>query len=258
MLGRKKRNAAMPRRALILLAPIALATAIPAAAQTPSPAITAAVADPSRPAEDSVRDANRKPAEVIAFTGLEAGDKVADLIPGGGYFTRIFAKVVGPFGKVYAAVPLALAERPGIMDGPNAIAKANGNVWAGPVDFAKMDFPEPLDMIFTAENYHDFHNIPNLDEVLLNKLIFAALKPGGVYIVEDHSSAAGTGAAATSTLHRIDPAVVTKEAEAAGFVLEGQSNAVANPNDPHTAAVFDPSIRGKTDRFLLKFRKPAS
>ncbi len=96
-----------------------------------------------------------------------------------------------------------------------------------------------------------------MDEVTLNKLIFGALKPGGTYIVEDHS-APGTGTAATSTLHRIDPAVVIKEVQAAGFVLEGQSNVLANPADPHSAAVFDPSIRGKTDKFLLKFRKPAS
>jgi predicted methyltransferase len=194
---------------------------------------------------------------VVAFTGLGPGDKVADLIPGSGYFTRIFAKVVGPAGKVYAAVPLALAERPGVMDSAKAVATANANVWAGPVDFAKMNFPEPLDMIWTAENYHDFHNIPNLDEVALNKAVFAALKPGGLYIIEDHSAAAGTGNAATGTLHRIEPAVVIKEVQAAGFVLESQSNAVANPDDPHTAAVFDPAIRGKTDRFLLKFRKPA-
>jgi predicted methyltransferase len=112
-------------------------------------------------------------------------------------------------------------------------------------------------MVWTAENYHDFHNVPNLDEVTLNKLIFGALKPGGIYIDEDHS-APGTGSTATSTLHRIDPAVVIKEVQAAGFVLEGQSNVLANPADPHSAAVFDPSIRGKTDKFLLKFRKPAS
>ena len=239
-----------------LLAPIALVGA-PAVSQAPSPAITAAVADPSRPAEDTARDASRKPAQVVAFAGLKAGDKVADLIPGSGYFTRIFAKVVGPTGKVYAAVPQALAARPGIMDGLNAIAKANPNVWAGAIDYAKLEFPEKLDMVWTSENYHDFHNIPNGDVVALNTVIFNALKPGGVFMVEDHS-APGTGTTATSTLHRIDPEVVIKEAQAAGFILEGRSDLLANPADPHTAPVFDPSIRGKTDKFLLKFRKPAA
>ena len=249
----------MTRKALLwtaLLAPIAFG-GVPAVSQAPSPAITAAVADASRPAADKERDANRKPAEVITFAGLKPGDKVADLIPGSGYFTRIFAKVVGPSGKVYAAVPLALAARPGAMDGVNAIAKDNPNVWAGPIDFAKLAFPEPLDMVWTSENYHDFHNIPNGDVVALNQVIFKALKPGGIYMVEDHS-APGMGTSATSTLHRIDPAIVIQEAQAAGFVLEGQSTVLANPADPHTAPVFDPSIRGKTDKFLLKFRKPAA
>jgi len=143
------------------------------------------------------------------------------------------------------------------MDNLNAIAKDNPNVWAGPIDYAKLEFPEPLDMVWTSENYHDFHNIPNGDVVALNQVIFKALKPGGVYMVEDHS-APGTGTSATSTLHRIDPETVVQEATAAGFVLEGRSNILANPADPHTAPVFDPSIRGKTDKFLLKFRKPAA
>ena len=239
-----------------LLAPLAL-SGVAAISQAPSPVVTAAVADASRPEADKARDANRKPAEVIAFAGLKPGDKVADLIPGSGYFTRIFAKVVGPTGKVYAAVPLVLASRPGAMDAVNAIAKDNPNVWAGPIDFAKLEFPEPLDMVWTSENYHDFHNIPNGDVVALNQVIFKALKPGGVYMVEDHS-APGTGTSATSTLHRIDPAIVIQEAQTAGFVLEGRSEILANPSDPHTAPVFDPSIRGKTDKFLLKFRKPAA
>ena len=241
-----------------MLAPVAL-TAIPAASQAPAPSatVTAAVADPSRPPEDVARDANRKPAQVIAFAGLKPGDKVADLIPGSGYFTRIFAKVVGPTGRVYAAVPQALAARAGVMDGLNAIAKANPNVTASAIDFTKLEFAEPLDMVWTSENYHDFHNIPNGDVVALNQVIFKALRPGGVFMVEDHS-APGTGTSATSTLHRIDPEVVVQEVTAAGFVLEGRSNVLANPADPHTAPVFDPSIRGKTDKFLLKFRKPAA
>lgn len=237
----------------MLIAAIALVS--PARAQTPLPQVMAAVADATRPAADAARDADRKPAQVIAFSGMKPGDKIADLIPGGGYYTRIFAKVVGAQGHVYAAVPLIMASRPGALDGLNAIAAANPNVTATAVDFATMRFPEQLDLIWTSENYHDFHNIPNMDVVALNRVIFAALKPGGVYIVEDHS-APGAGLAVTSTLHRIDPDAVVREVEAAGFVLDGRSTALANPADPHTAGVRDPSIRGKTDKFVLKFRKP--
>jgi predicted methyltransferase len=237
-----------------LIASAAIATMAPA--QTSAPQIAAAVADASRPAADKERDAARKPAEVIAFAGLKPGDKVADLIPGGGYFTRIFAKVVGPRGHVYAAVPLALASRPGVLDGLQGIAASNPNVTVGPVDFSKMDFPEKLDLIWTSENYHDFHNNPGVDVVALNKVIFAALKPGGIYLVEDHAAAPGAGATVTSTLHRIEAETVIKEAEAAGFRLEARSAVLANAADPHTLGVFDASIRGKTDKFVLKFRKP--
>ncbi len=163
--------------------------------------------------------------------------------------------MVGPTGKVYSAVPLVLASRPGALDGVNAIAKENANVSAAPVDFAKMDFGEPLDMVWTSENYHDFHNRPGFDMVAQNKIIFNALKPGGVFMVEDHS-APGAGTSVTQTLHRIDADAVIKEVEAAGFKLEARSNVLANPADPHDKPVFDPSIQGKTDKFLLKFRKP--
>jgi len=235
---------------------VGLAIAAPSAAQSPSPALAAAIADSSRPATDTARDADRKPGQVIAFSGLKSGDKVADLIPISGYFTRIFAKVVGPTGHVYAATPQALASRPGALDATNAIAAANPNVTAGIVDFAKMDFPEKLDVIWTSENYHDFHNFPAVDVVGLNKVIFGALKPGGVYVIEDHQAASGAGATATNTLHRIEADTVIKEVEAAGFKFEGRSDVLANASDPHTANVFAPEIRGKTDRFLLKFRKP--
>ena len=193
---------------------------------------------------------------MLAFSGVKPGDKVADLIPGGGYFTLLFAKVVGPKGHVYASVPQVLASRPNVMDGINAIAKSNPNVTAAVVDFSKMDFPEKLDMVWTSENYHDFHNAPGADVVVMNKMIFGALKPGGVYMIEDHS-APGADIGSTKTLHRIDPAIAIREAEAAGFKFEARSDVLANPADPHTAPVFDPSIRGKTDKFLLKFRKPA-
>jgi predicted methyltransferase len=123
------------------------------------------------------------------------------------------------------------------------------------VDWATMALPEKLDAAWTSENYHDLHNGGDAAIAAFNRAIFAALKPGGVFYVEDHS-APGTGAGATKTLHRIDPAVVKQEVQAAGFKLEGESTLLANAADNHTLGASDPSLRGKTDRFVLKFRKP--
>jgi predicted methyltransferase len=224
--------------------------------------ISAAVADSGRPPEDKQRDENRKPAETVQFTGLKPGDKVVELVPSRGYFTRIFSKVVGPKGHVYALSPPrrpnAAPDSPDPVAATTAIAAdpaySNVSVKAGPLNTITVD--EPVDMVFTAQNYHDVHNVPNLDVAAFNKSIFDALKPGGVYVVLDHAAAPGSGTKETSTLHRIDPEAVKSEVLAAGFVLAGQSKILENPQDTHTVAVFDPSIRGKTDQFIFKFRKP--
>jgi predicted methyltransferase len=224
--------------------------------------ISAAVADPGRPDEDKQRDANRKPAETVQFTGIKPGDKVVELVPGRGYFTRILSKVVGPKGHVYALSPPrrpnAAPDSPDPVAATTAIAAdpaySNVSVQAGPL--VSLTVSEPADVVFTAQNYHDVHNVANIDIAAFNKSVFNALKPGGVYIVLDHAAAAGSGARDTSTLHRIDPEAVKAEALAAGFVLAGQSKVLANPQDAHTARVFDPSIQGKTDQFIFKFRKP--
>ena len=222
-------------------------------------AISAAVADKSRPAEDQARDANRKPAEVIAFAGIKKGDKVAELLPGGGYFTRIFAKVVGDNGVVYALTPPrrpdAAAGAPDPAAGANLVAAENKNVKVSTLTLEKVA-PEPVDVVWTSDNYHDVHNRPGADLGAFNKAVFDALKPGGVYIVIDHAAAPGAGATVTSTLHRIDPETVKSEVTGAGFKLDGESSVLKNPDDPHTAGVRDPSVRGKTDQFVLKFRKP--
>jgi predicted methyltransferase len=227
--------------------------------------ISAAVADPGRPSEDRERDANRKPAETIAFAGIKPGQKVIELIPGRGYFTRVISKVVGPKGHVYALSPRrrpnATADSPDPVSYTAAIAadSAYSNVTAQVVQggsLATISASEPVDVVFTAQNYHDLHNVPNLDLAGFNKSVFDALKSGGVFIVVDHVAAAGSGARDTSTLHRIDPETVKSEVTAAGFKLEAESKVLANPQDDHTAKVFDPAIRGKTDQFILKFRKP--
>lgn len=220
--------------------------------------VDSAVADTARPAADRDRDADRKPAEVLAFAGVKPGQKVGEFIPGAGYYTRLLSQVVGASGHVYALWPEGLAKmRPQMIDASKSIAPNVSVVLFGS---GPLPVPEKLDMVWTSENYHDFHNAPPggapTDMAAFNKAVFAALKPGGVYLIEDHAGAAGTGTTQTSTLHRIDPAAVKSEVEAAGFKLATQSNVLANPNDPHTAKVFDPSVRGHTDKLLFKFVKP--
>ncbi len=220
----------------------------------------AAVADASRPATDTARDADRKPAEMLAFTGVKPGDKVVDLIPGGGYFTRLFSAAVGPTGKVYAFVPAEFAKfskTPLPANGaPGDPTRPNVTFLTAPAN--SFGTPEPVDVVWTAQNYHDLHDsfAKPADLAQVNAAIFKALKPGGVYIVLDHAAVAGSGLSATDTLHRIDPAVVRSEVEAAGFKYVGESTVLRNPADPHTALVFNPAIKGKTDQFVFKFRKP--
>jgi len=247
------------RRAVTFAAAFALMSAgltAGALAQGATAAIAAAVADPARPAADTARDAERKPAQIVAFAGVKPGDTVVELMPGGGYFTRILSKTVGPKGHVYGLVPTGFAKRPGALDGLNALAAQYGNVTIMPTDLASFKVPMPADVVWTSENYHDFHNGPTANIPGLNAAVFAALKPGGIYYIEDHAAAKGAGTTTTSTLHRIEAAATIKEVEAAGFKLDGQSNLLANPSDPHDKAVFDPSIRGKTDKFALRFKKP--
>ncbi len=170
--------------------------------------IAAAVADPARPQADRDRDADRKPAECIAFAGLKPGQHIADLIPGGGYFTRIFSGVVGPKGKVFAIAPPKRPDAP--PDRPEPAAAVNAiaadphykNVTVSVVKIAELKLPEKLDMVWTSQNYHDVHNVKDLDVGAFNKAVFDSLKPGGTYIVIDHAAEKGAGFAATSTLHR--------------------------------------------------------
>jgi predicted methyltransferase len=224
--------------------------------------IASAVADNNRPDADTQRDADRKPAQTLAFIGIKRGETIAELLPGGGYFTRILAKAVGPKGKIFAVVPPLPANSP--PDRPDPAARIKpitddpgfANVTVLQQSLAKLSVPSPVDLVFTAQNYHDLHNVPNLDVAAFNKSVFDALKPGGLYVVLDHSAEAGSELRDTSTLHRIDEAAVKKEVLAAGFALVGRSDVLANAADSRTAKVIDPSIRGKTDQFILKFRKP--
>ena len=225
--------------------------------------IAAAIADPGRPAADKARDAARKPADLIAFAGVKSGDVVADVIPGSGYWSRIFSEVVGPNGKVFAFVPQELA---GFKSDPVGIAKTmaaepgRGNV---SVEVHPLVIENPpanvFDVVWTFQNYHDLHDsfFHGADVEAFDRAIFTALKPGGVFVIVDHAAEAGSGLAHTEDLHRIDAAQVRTELEKAGFVFDGESKVLANPADPRTAKVFDPSIRGKTDQFAYRFKKPA-
>lgn len=227
----------------------------------PSPAIRAALADPARPTADTARDAARKPAEILALAEVEPGDKVADFIMGGGYFTRLLARTVGDKGKVYAYQPAEFIQfQASYGEQQKAVAGAYANVAPLSMPVAAVAFPEPLDAIITVQNYHDMHlNIAPADLAgKVDKVLFDALKPGGVLLVVDHAAAAGAPFSVADTLHRIDPAAARKEIEAAGFEFVEESKLLANPADPRTASVFDPAIRGKTDQFIYKFRKPRS
>lgn len=241
---------------------IALFGAAAAQAQSPAmpPSVTAAVAAPDRPAADTARDPERHPAELLAFAGVRSGDKVADIIPGGGYFTRLFAHIVGPSGHVYAVIPAEMAKMASKMvDGMKALAASPGygNVSVVVTPTTVMSLPQPLDVAWTSDNYHDLYGFFGADQAAaFDKAVFAALKPGGVFMVVDHAAAPGADGTVAKTLHRIDEETVKSQVEAAGFVLEGESPALKNPADTHQLRIFDPAIKGHTDQFVLKFRKP--
>lgn len=239
--------------------PLLLSAALLLGATAVSAAAPLAVADPSRPAADRARDADRKPAAMLAFAGVKPGMTVVDIMPGGGYFTRLFSTAVGPKGKVIAYVPdEVLARAPKMLDGVKALAAEPGHANVVPTHDPMMaDGPSNMfDVVWTSQNYHDFHNAPNADLVGFNRLVYKSLKPGGVYVVLDHAAKPGSGLADTRGLHRIDPAAVREEAEAAGFRYAGASRVLANPKDDHILKVSDPTLRGHTDQFVLKFRKP--
>ena len=253
-------------RWLALAAVLALAACetVPPPPPPPPPAfLIAALADGNRPETDRARDANRHPEALLLFAGLRPGMKVVDLVPGSGYFTRIFSNAVGPNGRVYAYVPdeltaLAKGRPPSVAAFVGKAPFANTRMILQTLP--SFSAPEKVDMVFTAQNYHDMHLafMGPADLAVVNRRVFASLKPGGVYLVIDHSAKAGSGLRDTETLHRIDAALVRREIEAAGFVYEGESRVLRNPNDPLTASVFDASIRGRTDQFVYKFRKPRS
>jgi predicted methyltransferase len=250
----------MARRYMVpIAAALAVGLAGAALAKGVPSHIAKALADKSRPEADVTRDAARKPGELLAFAGVKKKAKVADFVIGGGYFTRIFSAAVGPKGKVIAYQPAEfISFQASYGENLKKVAAAYPNVTPIDTSFQTVDLPDGLDLVFTVQNYHDLHltPFPAGTAARVNTEIFKSLKPGGVYLIVDHEAVAGSGLAAASTLHRIDIEAVKKEVTAAGFVLEAESQLLDDPADTRTANVFDPAIRGKTDQFILKFRKP--
>lgn len=252
------------------VAAFALAACTPPAAEdAPPPAqiavspdaanIQAALTDSRRSAEEVARDANRHPAETLAFAGIEPGERVGEIFPGGGYFTRLLAVAVGDEGRIYPTIrPDGVAGEFELPILPIAAQYPNAVMARTPYD--ALAYPEPLDVVFTAQNYHDMALTAYAfgDRARMNATAFAALKPGGVYIVIDHAAVEGSPVAtdAETTTHRIDQATVRREVEAAGFVFDGESDVLRNPADTRTSSVFDPAIQGRTDQFMMRFRKP--
>jgi len=244
----------------LALAILLAATASPlAAAPAATPDYSTALADPARPAADRERDATRKPAELLAFAQIAPGEKVGDYVMGGGYVTRLLAAAVGPTGKVYAFQPAEfIAFKKQYGDDQTAVDAAYDNVDAVAGSFAAPAFTTPLDTIITVQNFHDLYlkPFPAGTGDKASAALFAALKPGGTLIVVDHVAADGTGTTLSDSLHRIDKAAVVDALTKAGFKLEAESDLYKRTGDPHTANVFDAAIRGKTDQFALRFRKP--
>jgi predicted methyltransferase len=205
-----------------------------------------------------------KLSELIRFARVETGSTVIDVYPGDGDWTRLFSDVVGPEGRVYSFVPTEIAavmeDQLGRMQ---TLSKEPGreNVEAVSADLvAMLEVTQPADVLWLHLFYHDLHTklieAKGATATDFNRAVYERLKPGGSYVIVDHAAAAGAGTSDAQSLHRIDPASVRKEVEAAGFVLDAESTMLAKKDDPHSIKVFDPSIKGETDRFAYRFVKP--
>ncbi len=245
------------RRLAAAFAALALTAAVP-------DSVTQAIANKDRPADDVARDGNRHALALLVFSGAKPGDRIADFVPEGGYFTRLFSNIAGPKGHVFAVIPQELSKIPKMVLPTEAIVKqpafANVTEEIEPSDDtgAAALKSGPLDLVWTSDNYHDLYGFfgPQHAAAAVAS-IFRALKPGGVFVVVDHVALPGASGTAPKTLHRIDPETVKAQVLAAGFVFDAKTDVLANPADTHVLKVFDPAVRGRTDQFAFRFLKPS-
>jgi predicted methyltransferase len=232
----------------------------PAYAADISPSIAAAIADGVRPEADKRRDPFTKPADLLILSEVSPGGKIGDFMPGGDYFTRLFAKAVGEKGRVYAIVSEEmLRAQPASADGIKAIAAdpnySNVVLLVHPITTFKV--PEKLDLVLTSDDWHALKSpvFGPADTEMMCRTVFSALKPGGLYVVIDSNAAKGAGIRDVEALGRIDPDIVKEEATKAGFELVSESNLLRNPTDD-LALKVQGIMQGEADLFVLKFRKP--
>ncbi|MEO7815378.1 MAG: methyltransferase [Sphingomicrobium sp.] len=242
---------------------LALALATPGMSAPKADAIAMAVADSAHRTADNVKlDDSRKPAAVLKFLGLRPGMRVADPFGGNLYWAEITAPLVGPKGRVSIWVPSQFYDQKA-YDKFTAFKATHPNAWLRTSPFEAPDLPvAAYDFMLINLDYHDVYwenakyGVVKMDPDAWLKPIYAAMKPGAVVGVIDHVASPGDPRVSVEKLHRIDPAVVKADFKRAGFKLEAESNILRNPADDHSLLVFNPAIRGKTDRFIMKFRKP--
>ncbi|MCW8846990.1 MAG: class I SAM-dependent methyltransferase [Gammaproteobacteria bacterium] len=225
--------------------------------------IAAAIANPDRPDTDRDADQRRKPAEILAFFAIKPGMTVLDMYSGGGYYTQLLSGVVGDQGKVYAhnntpylnwlSEPIKARYQSGKMTNVERFTAENN----------QLDLPaNTFDAVLMSLSYHDVYHVDpdngweKIDGPAMLAQLFQSMKPGSVLAVIDHAAAAGAPPETGETLHRIDPQLALEEITAAGFVFEASSDILANPEDDHTLHTFSEEMRGKTDRFVFRFRRP--
>ncbi len=246
-----------------LMVAILMATAIPAVVWAAPADVKASVAATSARSEANVKlDESRKPAEVLKFLGLQKGMRVSDPFGGNLYWAEIMAPAVGPKGRVTIWQPQQFYSQK-IYDNYTALKAKQPNVWMRVSPFEAPDLPaNTYDFMLINLDYHDVYwesaknGVVRMDPDQWLKTIYAAMKPGTVVGVIDHIANPGDTRQTVDKLHRIDPGVVKADFKRAGFLLEGESKLLRNPADDHSLLVFNPDIRGKTDRFIFKFRKP--
>jgi len=240
--------------AFALTAPLACSDAASPNLQT---VIQRAVNDPARPAAYRKADPLRKPAETLVFSGVRPGMTVGEFYPAGGYFTRMLSDVVGPNGHVYT-----IENDPWEYWGKDDRSMLAEGKWKNASldvkPFGTVAFPKPLDIAWVTQNYHDMKiaKYGKVDTVAFDRAVYKALKPGGIFFILDHQGPAGLTDAQIEKMHRINRDVVVKEVTSAGFKLAAEGKFLRRPGDDHTKPIFDPSIRGHTDQYALKFVKP--